>query len=79
MSRVDDLKAQLDAADAELQAAQAAHDEARERHRDEVRQARDHAAAAQRAWCDAVAAQALVGTEDAAETAARLGLELPED
>jgi nitric oxide reductase large subunit len=43
----------------------------------QLRQAVANAAAAQKAMCDAEAANALIGREDAQAVAASLGLELP--
>lgn len=79
MSRADALKTKLDRAEAKLAKAQAQHDEAREKHRATVRAARDEAAAAQKAWCDAVAAEGLAGRDDAEAIADALGLKSLEE
>ena len=57
----------------------AAVKKARDEYRERIEQAIDAAAAAQKALCDAEAAQALVGRDDAETVAANLGLTLPED
>lgn len=75
---IDELKAAYDQAEADVVAAQTAKDE--NKNADTVqalREAIERAAAAQKAWCDADAAQALVGQPDAERIAASLGLQLP--
>jgi hypothetical protein len=77
MTQVDDTKAAMDAADATLIQAQTTYDTNRENDSQTLQAARENAAAAQKAWCDAAAAEALVGRPDAQEVADRLGLQLP--
>lgn len=50
-----------------------------DRYRDKLQQANQDAADAQKALCDAEAAAALVGRDDAETVAENLGLTLPED
>lgn len=78
MSTVEDLRAEAERAEQRLRELQAQHDEARERFREPLRAARDEAAAAQKAWCDAEAAQALLDEPDGERLAEALGLTLPE-
>lgn len=78
MTQLDDAKAAYDQAEADRIAAQTAKDEnSNDQTRAALIAARDNAAAAQKTWCDADAAEALVGRPDAQTVADRLGLELP--
>ena len=82
MSYTDDLRDKYEQAEAKAHKLQADRDEAlakvREKHDQPLRDAIDEAAAAQKAYLDAEAAQALVGRPDAEKVAADLGLTLPE-
>ena len=82
MTDIDTLRSDYEQAEARAQALMADKDAAiqrvRDEYGDELRAANDEAAAAQKLLCDAEAAQALVGRDDAETVAANLGLTLPE-
>ena len=76
----EDLQAKFEQAEAKAQKLQSDKDEAlqnvRDRFSDKQRQATDKAAEAQKAWADAVAADALRDRPDGAKIAEALGLTL---
>jgi hypothetical protein len=82
MTDIDKLRTEYEQAEAKAHALQADKDEAMQKvldkYRDKMRAANAKAAEAQKAVCDAEAAAALVGREDAETVAANLGLTLPE-
>lgn len=79
----DDLKAKWEKAEADAQKLMADKDDAVAkvfaRYADRLQKANQRAADAQKEWNDAVAAQGLVGRDDAEDVADRLGLTLPSD
>lgn len=82
MADIEKLRAEYEKAEAAAHKLQAEKDEAmqkaRDRFFDRQRDANEKAARAQKALCDAEAAAALVGRDDAETVAANLGLTLPE-
>lgn len=82
MTDIDKLREKSAAAEAKAYKLQAEKDEAlqkvRDKYTDRLRDANDEAAAAQKELCDAEAAAALVGRDDAETVASNLGLTLPE-
>ena len=83
---LDKLREEYEAADAAAVKLSAEHHEKtqkavrdlKDRYHDRIWEANRKAAAAQKAYLDAEAAAALVGRDDARETADRLGLTLPD-
>ena len=82
MADLEKLRSDLEKAEEKAAKIMADRDEAllkvRERFDDRLRAANDDAAEAQKAVCDAEAAEALVGRDDAEIVANNLGLTLPE-
>jgi hypothetical protein len=82
MTSIDKLRGDYESAEAKAQKLMAEKDEAmgkvRDKYAEKLAVANDEAAAAQKALCDAEAAAALVGRDDAAVVANNLGLTLPE-
>lgn len=79
---IDKLRKNYEDAEAKMFTLQAKKDEAmqdvRDKYMGQLREAIDKAAAAQKELCNAEAAAALVGRDDAAAVAENLGLTLPE-
>jgi hypothetical protein len=82
MADLDKLRSDHEQAEQKAQKLMADRDEAlakvRDRYDDKLRAANEEARDAQKAYCDAEAAQALVGRDDAEIVASNLGLSLPE-
>lgn len=82
MTDVDKLRSEYESAEQKAQKIMGDRDDAlakvRDRFDQKLRDANDAAAEAQKALCDAEAAAALVGRDDAEDVANKLGLTLPE-
>jgi formate hydrogenlyase subunit 6/NADH:ubiquinone oxidoreductase subunit I len=82
MADIEKLRAEYEHAEEKAQSLMAAKDDALQKvidkYRDKMRDANQRLADAQKALCDAEAAAALVGRDDAETVAANLGLTLPD-